>query len=416
MSGRAALRVMATIGLLGAEVKERLALAALRATLSSAGRGVGRPADVEDLRRTAAHSAHSAARSAAYFADSAARSADSAAHSAAHSAGSATHSADSAARSADSAARSATHSADSAAYFADSAARFTAHSAAAADADLSEKQLLERPVWSGVDIPSALISAHDIWLTFLSSDADWAFWHRWYSQMWEGTFRDWDLAIEVAKLPDELWEGEGALAKVAEAIREIEARQAENMSDIEPEHVPVDNVLPLFDRARFVQASMTAMSEAVSLRLEAFSSMARPNERIQFVESLSNMPETAQRIYDILEKGPSVPNADTALALEVGRLRAENEQLKRDLKSALANIEELRKKPWYGKSGALFAGGILSAIGLALMTVSDDEFSLEQRWKDSVEELEFLVSQFQGDDQVIVPDEFRLRFPDLEDE
>ena len=44
--------------------------------------------------------------------------------------------------------------------------------------------------------------------------------------MWDGTFRDWPLAIEVALLPDNLWEGEDALAKVAEAIREIEARRA----------------------------------------------------------------------------------------------------------------------------------------------------------------------------------------------
>ncbi len=47
----------------------------------------------------------------------------------------------------------------------------------------------------------------------------------WYAQMWDGTFRDWDLAIEVATLPDELWEGEDALAKVAEAIRGIEAKR-----------------------------------------------------------------------------------------------------------------------------------------------------------------------------------------------
>ncbi|MEW9921619.1 hypothetical protein AB2B41_18575 [Marimonas sp. MJW-29] len=56
---------------------------------------------------------------------------------------------------------------------------------------------------------------------FLSSDVDWAFFESWYQGMWEGTWTDWDLAHEVAKIDAEVWE-EG-LSAVAAKIRETEA-------------------------------------------------------------------------------------------------------------------------------------------------------------------------------------------------
>jgi hypothetical protein len=51
----------------------------------------------------------------------------------------------------------------------------------------------------------------------------WDFWHDWYLAMWEGRFTDWDLAIEVAQIPDDVWK-DGVQA-VAVEIEKLRARQ-----------------------------------------------------------------------------------------------------------------------------------------------------------------------------------------------
>lgn len=94
------------------------------------------------------------------------------------------------------------------------------------DATLDVRDMRSAPLWrTRSEVPEALSAKRDLFHTFIAHDDDWSFWRHWYSQMWDGTFRNWDLAIEVAKIPDEVWEGEDALAKVAAEIREIGARR-----------------------------------------------------------------------------------------------------------------------------------------------------------------------------------------------
>ncbi len=81
-------------------------------------------------------------------------------------------------------------------------------------------------------MPQHALLEHKKFLSVLSDGEQWSFWHRWYGEMWVGDFTDWDLAIEVAKIPDEVWEGDDALANVAQAIREIEARRAHDVARI----------------------------------------------------------------------------------------------------------------------------------------------------------------------------------------
>lgn len=205
ITSRGALRVLAAIGQFAGDGKERLALTALRATLISAGRGLGRPADVGVL-------------------DSAARSAVSGV-SAVFSARSAVSAVSSvfSAQSALSAARSAV-SAVFSAQSAFSAARPSALLAFSSDTEKTNDALLALPVWQAAEVPPSLADAHVVWLDYLGSHPDWAFWLRWYSEMWEGTFRDWDLAVQVALIPDEFWEGDDALGRVAREIEKISDR------------------------------------------------------------------------------------------------------------------------------------------------------------------------------------------------
>ncbi|WP_299283954.1 hypothetical protein [uncultured Tateyamaria sp.] len=277
----------------------------------------------------------------------------------------------------------------------------------------SSTQLLTTPIWPDGDIPSPIIEAHKYFVLRLEYFPDWAFFKNWYLAVYDGRSVDWALTIEVAKLPNEVWNA--GLAEVAQAIREIEARHSQGTGSVESQEVTSSNVTNLLARAPIVQASMASMSEAVSLRLDSFSSMGRPNEEIPFVRTLRSMPETALRIIKILENSPSYEGSDAALALEVGSLRAEVEQLKADLKMAHAELTELRKKPWYKSTSVLFAGSVTSAIAVSLWTISDEDFNGENRWNNLAQELDFLAGKVWPDANDRIPEGLRFKLPDIEE-
>ena len=220
ISSRAALRVCANLDELDDRWFSPVGLASFRALLISAVRGLGRTADVHWLKEVASRSAAATARTARPAAgESAAVSAILFAHSASLSASAAAADSNfgSTALAADCAARSARdiaiHSGATAAY--------SATSFDATHERLSEYHI---PLWEGADVPPVIQDAHQRLLDRLDQDrATWGFWHDWYLAMWEGTFRDWDLATEVAKIPEDVWE-RGAEA-VAGAIKIIGRRR-----------------------------------------------------------------------------------------------------------------------------------------------------------------------------------------------
>ncbi|MFL4468831.1 hypothetical protein ACERZ8_02695 [Tateyamaria armeniaca] len=217
MCSRVALRVLAGIGQARGDLQDRLALAVFRAVLATAVLGVGRQEGRSELE--------SAAQFAAVALDSddvrwAAGRASNVEHSTASSADSSAMGLIASSRS-----YSTVVDAANAAWDLDAAARCLTFvhgriiDAAEADAQNQSSMLLQMAVWDQTEERISQDRDHVELLTFLDSHSDWTFFRRWYAQMWDGTFRDWDLAIEVATLPPALWEGEDALAKVAEAIR-----------------------------------------------------------------------------------------------------------------------------------------------------------------------------------------------------
>lgn len=206
LASRAALRILANFRANTEGGPDNRDMALFRACLTAVGRGLGRPTDVdwEAAADAAADSTYSAAKTAPY---SAARTAANSAYFAANSAADAAASADSAARSAYSPA--------------DSAARSAADSALSWDAahlpDLGSKH-----VWAGAEVPPTIQANHDSLLAALSADPAWDFWRRFYDGMWNGTFTDWDLAIEVIKIDETDWEQ--GVAHIAGVIAGIEAR------------------------------------------------------------------------------------------------------------------------------------------------------------------------------------------------
>ncbi|GGX58739.1 hypothetical protein GCM10007385_29420 [Tateyamaria omphalii] len=92
------------------------------------------------------------------------------------------------------------------------------------DARTGSAALLATPLWHDVEVPHDVAASHLAWQEFLTNDPQWAFWLDWYLGVWNGTFRDWGFASEIAKIDSRVWDSDDAVSKVAEAIREIEAR------------------------------------------------------------------------------------------------------------------------------------------------------------------------------------------------
>ncbi|WP_415404335.1 hypothetical protein [Tateyamaria sp. SN3-11] len=367
MASRAALRMVANIGRVDDPSRHRLALSVLRAIITSAACGVGHTAEVRTML-------HSAARSATFSA----RSSDSAALSAIPS------SIRSAALSADSAARSAAASADSAfsaraAAFSARSAAFSAHSARSAafsatqtDAAFDPEALVRSAVWSGTPVPDAIFLAHGVFMQSLYSHPDWAFWAQWYRGMWDGTFRNWELATEVALIPDEVWEGEDAVGKVAEAIRGIEAERAEKFD--RPDNVPELQRQKLLDHVQRLLAApdMTALAaegaaDTLERAIAQYLKEAPANCLPDALQHLEGVPPLFRRIATTVKGTERADAKEAKLATVVEALNAKIARLEADLHDARAKtVHGLFTQNALKAAGTTFGAGLVGSLGLAV--------------------------------------------------
>lgn len=207
-AARAALRSAAGMGNEDHETLDQLALPAFRAMIISAVAANRPTAEIKMAALSAAASAASANSAAYSAAASAALSANSALSAAASAANSAAASAASAA--------SATLSANSAAYSA-----LSADGTETEDHGADARALLSAPIWRHVEEPDGLRDGRKKLLAFFDADpAVWRFWRDWYLAMFDGRWTQWDLARDIALIPDAVWK-QGA-ADVAEAIRTLQ--------------------------------------------------------------------------------------------------------------------------------------------------------------------------------------------------
>lgn len=200
LCSRAALRSFGSFSPLSGIKFERLTLNSFRAAITSSACGKGAEFEVDVLRSAAA-----AARTAAGITgrSTASRKVDEAAYYTARSAGSAAV----AGISTSSAIRAIQYSVD----------RRVSNVEAASSLD----EYGSSPLWPEESMLGYIAENHSLFLQKLnSSRTTWGFWHDWYLAMWEGRFTDWDLAIEVAKIPDGIWnEGAKAVAVEIDKIR-----------------------------------------------------------------------------------------------------------------------------------------------------------------------------------------------------
>lgn len=380
MASRAALRVVANFrGYEGAE-KSDLTMALLRAILTSAGRGLGRPADVDwDLAYSAAFSADSAA---ARSADTAALSADSAAFSSS-----------AAALSADSSA--AFSSAAAAARSADSSA---AHSATAFDAENIDT-LASLPVWEGAPVPEAIARNHDLFLADLAADSAFAFWHRFYNGMWHGTFTDWDLALEVIKIDETDWKK--GHQHIAQVIAGIEARMSDAALNQEALKSHLGSIIQFPKLYRdFAEGTGIQIGAAVT----TFKSEAPSNCLPRGFETYEQLPAAFDNIAKAMDIDDDKDVIIAALQKEVNVLHATISQLRLDLLEARQSLSDMKLDTieaaqirTFGEKAQTFLTNVtlVGAIGMGISSffgVSEEQL----RYEALKHELEALALEMQG--------------------
>lgn len=234
IASRAALRVCANISLIGADHLPSVTLPVLRAILTSAVRGSGRLVDV-DWKAIKAVKAVTSLATYVQETSSARSAAIDAAQAAFNALGTASDltafsDRDFYSTAYDAAFNAAYDAADSAAHSAhhsgghSSAARSTTDDATSNDSANIWISSFLTPIWPAGTIPQSIQERHESLLAFFNEHrSTWGFWQDWYLAMWEGRWTNWDLAHDVAKIPDDVWE-EGAEA-VAIQIEKIRAAQ-----------------------------------------------------------------------------------------------------------------------------------------------------------------------------------------------
>lgn len=231
ISSRATLRVCSGIAKLDGELFHGVALAVFRAALTASVRAQSQTDRNKTLKEAASSAASSSELSTIFPSKSnefatistaveaarlAASSARLAGHASALAASSAVFSASNSARNASLVDLSLER--NSLTSSADRAADLTLL-ASSIDSDSSGLTKFDMMLWPENKVPSAIAKNHIQLLKKLDTDyARWGFWREWYLGMWEGTFNDWELALEITKLPNNTWK-DGAETVGAEIVR-----------------------------------------------------------------------------------------------------------------------------------------------------------------------------------------------------
>ncbi|WP_299613547.1 hypothetical protein [uncultured Tateyamaria sp.] len=240
------------------------------------------------------------------------------------------------------------------------------------DIHLNEEKILSNPLWGPELAPHQFSEWLEKWIAYLSADAKWSFWHRWHLEMWNGTFRDWDLAVQVALIPNEVWEGDDAVAKVAHAIREIEARQGDHFD--RPDSVPEIKQQKLLEHVQRLLASpdMTALAaegaaDTLERAIAQYLKDAPANCLPDALAHLEGVPPLFRRIAATVKSVERGDAKAAKLADDIEVLNAKIARLESDLRDARAKtVHGLFTQNALKAAGTAFGAGLVGSLGLAV--------------------------------------------------
>ncbi|MEO0487814.1 MAG: hypothetical protein AAF092_18090 [Pseudomonadota bacterium] len=199
-------------------------------------------------------------------------------------------------------------------------------------ADLAGEKLYS-PLWPSDGTPEWVNAAKDEFLEAISSDR-WRWWRNWYAQMWDGTFTDWDFAIEVAKLDwdapegESVWDrGAAAVAERIEALERDRARVPLDADQISAQALRLQ-AHPVATRA-FASASIAVIERASFAYTRAANCNALP-------DGMERLPQLATRMAQIAELADAKAKI-AELEAQIEALILQVAALTKDLEAARPN-------------------------------------------------------------------------------
>jgi len=182
--------------------------------------------------------------------------------------------------------------------------------------------------------------------------------------MWDGTFRDWDLAIEVAKIPNQFWEGEDALSKVAREIERIkaelqtEAERAPNVPELERKTL-LEHVQKLLKDPEMTALAAEGAADVLGRAIRQYLDEAPANALPDELHHLDALPGLFRRIATTVKSAETSQSKAEQLADNIEALNEKVARLEADLKVARARSVE-----------GLFLSNAISAAGKAFGTAT----------------------------------------------
>ena len=198
------------------------------------------------------------------------------------------------------------------------------------------------------------------------------FWHRWYLGHISGHPLNEQLTGEVAKLPPDLWQGEEALAKVAEAIRVIEANQSEPID--RPDTVLALHRQQLLEHTSRLLAApeMTALAaegaaDTLERAIAQYLNEAPANCLPDALAHLEDVPVLFQQIATTAKSAERRDTKAAKLAEDIEALNAKIARLEADLRDARAKtVHGLFTQSALKAAGTAFGAGLVGSLGLAV--------------------------------------------------
>lgn len=250
-------------------------------------------------------------------------------------------------------------------------------------ADAGDPKLTDHvtPLWRTIAVPDVIKENHDDFLKFMEADrGTWGFWHDWYLAMWEGRFTDWDLASEVAKIPDDVWErgAEAVAVEIAKRRAQLNAQrtdQPQREKAYEPKSVQQILANPEISAINF-----QSVAQNISVAFETFHRETGINQVPSSFMPLHEVPQLLVGMGRILQQRLVPADKEQALIEEVGRLNARIVELEAALEAALISSDPIVApafKEQLGKS--LGDWKLYAALATSLWIVSGDDIGLQKR-------------------------------------
>ncbi|MGJ8610121.1 MAG: hypothetical protein ACSHWY_03435 [Octadecabacter sp.] len=240
------------------------------------------------------------------------------------------------------------------------------------------------PVWKGAETPPSIAVNHNTVLEKLKAQPAWDFWVRFYEGMWQGTFTEWDLAIEVIEINEADWEK--GYEHIGEVIAGIEARMRGEPLDQDALTKHLGQVIN-FPTVHHDFAAGTSLQ--ISNAVATYKQEAPANCLPDGFEQFEQLPKAFGSIAEAIASDDDKDAKITALQAEVNKLYSIITQLRLDLSDAhvaLANKKldavEVAQMRTFGEKAQTFLTNItlMGAIGMGAFTffgVDEDELKYE---------------------------------------